>query len=184
DDQRDRGNLPAEPGETRAEDDGGNAVEHFEPPLHLRRRHVEHEVGPDMTVGAHELARHDQDRPDHEIDDDLLGETDRLLRKEVARGDLPQREPERHEPKQASERLLGAIPKLHHGVHQPAAAMSAEIVATISAEMFDSFATSFWRSIIALRLAANSCADGTATVMPCDCTVSRARACAAAMSAR
>ena len=68
------------------------------------------------------------------------------LRKEVARHDLPQRKAERGETEQADERLLGAIPDLHHrssasNASAGRAATSAETVATISGEIFDSFAT-------------------------------------------
>ena len=48
-----------------------------------------------MAVGTDQLAGHDHDRPDQEIDDDLLGIADRLPRKEVARYGLPQPEAER-----------------------------------------------------------------------------------------
>ena len=61
------------------------------------RHDVEHEVRPDVAVGAHQLARDDHDRPDHEIDDDLLGKADRVLRREVARHHLPQRKQERRQ---------------------------------------------------------------------------------------
>src|SRR5882724_12182943 len=85
-------NLPAIPDQRAAEHDGRGAIEHLHPPQQPAGDDIEDEVGPDMAVGAHELARHDHDGPDHEVDDHLLGIADRTLRQEVAREDLPKGE--------------------------------------------------------------------------------------------
>ena len=114
DQPRDFDDLAAVPDQRAAEHDGGDAVEHLHPSRHAGRDDVEHEIGPHMAVGADQLAGHDHDRPDQQIDDDLLGIADRLLRKEVARHDLPESKGERRQAEHADERLLDAIPDLHH----------------------------------------------------------------------
>ena len=134
--------LPAVPDQRGAEDDRGDAVEDLQPALHAATgATLSTRSGPDMAVGAHELARDDHDRPDHEIDDDLLGKADRLLRNEVARHHLPQRERQRREPEQARRASARRDPTVLSMCGLTGAERRWRRSATISGEMRDSFAT-------------------------------------------
>jgi len=114
DQQRGSDHLPAVPGEPCAKNNGRDAVELLHPSLHALWNDVEHQIGPDMAVGANQLARYDHDRPDHQIDDGLLGIADGILRKEIARHDLPEGERQCGDAEHTGEGLLGAVPNLQH----------------------------------------------------------------------
>src|SRR5262249_4263582 len=124
-----------------------------------------------MAVGAHELARHDHDRPDHQIDDGLLRIADGILRKEITRRDLPEGQRQGGDAERAGEDLLGAVPNFQHQRQpsnpQPAVGISAESAEIISGEIFESFATWSWCAIISSRLVASASGDGTTMSTPC-----------------
>src|SRR6267378_1053063 len=61
DQQRDVDDLAAVPDQGAAKQDGRDAIKYFHPSCHAGRDHVEHEIGPDMAVGADQLAGHDHD---------------------------------------------------------------------------------------------------------------------------
>ena len=164
--------LPAVPGQRGTKDDGRDAVEYLHPSLHAGRDDVEHEVGPDMAVGANQLTGHDHDRPDQQIDDDLLGIADRLpAERSSATRPATERSASAARPSTptsvCSARSQIFIMTAARPGLQPASAISAETAKTISGEILDSFATWSWCAIISCRFAASSSGDGTTILMPC-----------------
>src|ERR1700722_14959240 len=63
-----------------------------------------------MAVAAHQLAGDDHDRPDDQIDDDLLGVADGPRRIEIAPDDLEQPDHQRDQTEQTDQGLLDLVP--------------------------------------------------------------------------